>query len=714
MNILPLPVINHQPAIRIPGAQGTALTLQRLHRCLRADRAEISRDDQIVILRRSAQFPKMRFDRLHRRRRHGRAHVPHICDPRIHDRSDRGPADPDLARSPAQDHAARACDGPLGRGRTLAAVAQRKAILPLRGRIVRRGHCRRRFKKTAGYAHGRQQQPLRHGGAGPVQAQRREAGVPQAIRRADALIQKIPGKNRPQRLPRQVRTIQRGLQRKLLHFRLRLFPGGLSKTSVALTEVKVLCQRSLAFLFPGGAAEAEHDRRRPEQHRMIRHVFPRFSFFLLRMHDNTENMPARKNRLTFRHPSSMLRKRMFGEMTMPFEIIQNDITRMHADAIVNTANPEPVIGSGTDYAVHTAAGPELLEARRQVGAIRPGCCAVTPGYGLDAKFVIHAVGPKWRGGMAGESRQLRNCYDRALALAADLGCSSIAFPLISTGIYGFPKDRALKIAVAAFRDFLKTREMQIWLVVWDRDSVRISEKLHNSVAKYVDAHYVAQHTAEEYAAPSVPSEAPYDGVMNSSDGFSGREDSDFHAMPSAREDRPYAPKNDVLPQASIRPSAPETAAYARRRPQRPAAAHSFHKPYPAAPSYAAAAGEPSLSDLVRQTDAGFSETVLRLIDESGKKDAEIYRRANLTRQHFSKIRSNPNYRPTKPTALALAIALELDLEQTKDLLERAGYALSNSSKSDVIVSYFISRGRYDLFEINAALFEFDQLTLGAS
>ena len=399
---------------------------------------------------------------------------------------------------------------------------------------------------------------------------------------------------------------------------------------------------------------------------------------------------------------------------MPFEILQNDITRMHADAIVNTANPEPVIGSGTDYAVHSAAGPGLLEARRQVGSIRPGCCAVTPAYDLDAKFVIHAVGPKWRGGLSGEARLLRSCYDRALALAAELGCSSIAFPLISTGFYGFPKDRALKIAVAAFRRFLETHEMQILLVVWDRDSVRISEKLHDRVAKYVDEHYVDLHTAQEYAAPTVFNEPPFEGTAGVPGLFADSEEEDLCAMPAAREDRPEPEINAARPQSAA-PPLPKAAAYApRRRPQRPAGTASFHRPNAPAPSHAGAAWEPSLSDLVRQTDAGFSETVLRLIDESGKKDAEIYRRANLSRQHFSKIRSNPAYRPTKPTALALAIALELDLEQTKDLLGRAGYALSNSSKSDVIVSYFISRGHYDLFEINAALFEFDQLTLGAS
>ncbi len=370
---------------------------------------------------------------------------------------------------------------------------------------------------------------------------------------------------------------------------------------------------------------------------------------------------------------------------MPFEIIQNDITRMRADAIVNTANPAPVIGGGTDYAIHSAAGPQLLQARQQVGAIDTGCCAVTPAYRLPADLVIHAVGPVWQGGENDEEALLRQCYDRALVLAADLGCRSVAFPLISTGTYGFPRDRALKIAISAFRDFLEDHDMRIWLVVWDRDSVKISETLYNSVAKYVDEHYVEQQTEEEYAMPSA-----------------------CYGAPAGSPSPPNADESQVC--YDIRPRKKRASFLPRPRPKQAAQAEQMH-----APAYAGAgAYESSLSDLVRQTDAGFSETLLKLIDKSGKKDPEIYHRANLTKQHFSKIRSNPAYRPTKATALALCIALELDLEQTKDLIGRAGYALTNSSKFDVIVSYFISRGCYDLFEINAALFEFDQLTLGAS
>lgn len=331
---------------------------------------------------------------------------------------------------------------------------------------------------------------------------------------------------------------------------------------------------------------------------------------------------------------------------MPFEIVRHDITRMTVDAIVNTANPRPVIGRGVDSRIHEMAGPDLLAARQRIGNIAPGCAAVTPGYGLQAKFVIHVVGTQWRGGMFGESMLLRSCYDSALTLALENGCQSIAFPLISTGTYGFPKDKALQIAISVFSAFLLKHELQIYLVVFDGDSYRLSEKLFRRVASYIDERY-ADACLQKSAAPGRGlrrrSEAMCEGAAMD-DGVS--------AVPL------------------------------------------------------------SLADRLKQADAGFTETLLRLIDRSGKKDSEIYKRANLSKQHFSKIRNNPDYRPTKPTAVALAIALELDLEQTKDLLARAGYALSNSSKFDLIILYFIEQGNYNIIEINMALYEFDQSLLG--
>ena len=336
---------------------------------------------------------------------------------------------------------------------------------------------------------------------------------------------------------------------------------------------------------------------------------------------------------------------------MPFEIVRNDITKMSVDAIVNTANPRPVIGAGTDSSIHEAAGPGLLQARQRIGSIEAGHAAITPAYRLNAKYVIHTVGPVWLDGSHDEEMLLRSCYENSLALAVENGCQSIAFPLISTGNYGFPKDKALQIAISAFSAFLLEHEMQIYLVVFDRTSFKLSEKLFRSVASYIDEHYV---DAWEKATYGVAGE-------NRRRRFQYRQEMErceSRAMPMAAD------------------------------------------------------MAMSLEDMVWQVDAGFTETLLKLIDKSGRKDSEIYKRANISKQHFSKIRNNPDYKPTKATAIALALALELDLEGTKDLIGRAGYALTNSSKFDLIIQFFIQQKNYNIIEINIALYEFDQALLG--
>ena len=345
---------------------------------------------------------------------------------------------------------------------------------------------------------------------------------------------------------------------------------------------------------------------------------------------------------------------------MPFEIVRNDITNMCVDAIVNSANPRPVVGLGTDSSIHEKAGPELLAARQKIGPIAMGQAAITPAFRLHAKYVIHTVGPAWDGGSYGEEGLLRSCYDQSLKLALEHGCKSIAFPLIATNNYGFPKDKALQIAVAAFSEFLMEHEMMIYLVVFDRGAYRLSEKLFHSIASYIDDHYVEAWEESTY----------------------GGEKAYRQQTIRRRRDRDQFRKSAVLE---------ETAPCA----------------FDSAPMAA------SLPDFLKQADAGFTETLLKLIDDSGKKDSEIYKKANLSKQHFSKIRNNPDYKPTKQTAIALALALELDLEETRDLIGRAGYALSNSSKFDLIIRYFIEQKNYNVVEINIALYEFDQSLLGS-
>ena len=331
---------------------------------------------------------------------------------------------------------------------------------------------------------------------------------------------------------------------------------------------------------------------------------------------------------------------------MPFEILRNDITKMKADAIVNTANPRPIIGSGVDSMLHQAAGPELLKARQAIGPIAVGEAAVTEAFALHARFVIHTVGPVWQGGGCGEEVLLRRCYDNALRLAAERKCRSIAFPLISSGNYGFPKDKALQVAIAAFSAFLLENDMQIYLVVFDRGAYRLSEQLFQGVASYIDQHYVDSCELATYGA------APRRG---------------------------------------------------RRLDRCMEVCESMAMPRPSM----------SLEDFLKAKDSGFTQRLRELILEKGLKNSAVYKRANISKQLFSKIINDPDARPTKPTAIALALALELDLEGTRDLIGRAGYALTNSSTFDLIIRYFIERKQYNVVEINIALYEFDQSLLGA-
>ena len=352
---------------------------------------------------------------------------------------------------------------------------------------------------------------------------------------------------------------------------------------------------------------------------------------------------------------------------MPFEIVRNDITNMQVDAIVNTANPKPIVGWGVDAGIHKKAGPELLEARSKIGLIRFGDVAITPAFNLDARFVIHAVGPIWQGGNFSEEVLLARCYSRALEAAKANNCESIAFPLISAGNHGFPKPLALQVAIREISNFLMDNDMQVYLVVFGRDAFRLSEKLFHSVESYIDENYILEKTFDEY------------GVSDKCD-VRGLE---LKQLTRAMEEREYAARSAMWFDDEQEPC--ETTCVA-----------------PCAPM------PPDWDELLADIDAGFSETLLTLIDRTGKKDSEIYRKANVDRKLFSKIRNNPDYKPSKATALSFAIALELDLDETQDFIARAGYTLTHSSKFDVIVEYFIVHENYNIHELNAVLFEHDQ------
>lgn len=304
-----------------------------------------------------------------------------------------------------------------------------------------------------------------------------------------------------------------------------------------------------------------------------------------------------------------------------------------------------------------------------------GDVEITAGYGLDARFVLHAVSPIWQGGNHSEEYLLRQCYDKALLLALEHGCESIAFPLLSAGNHGFPKPLALQIAINAFSSFLMEHEMQIYLVVFSSNAFELSEKLFHSVSSYIDETYIRDKTLDEYGIENKRDiqEAELDQIRRAID-------RQWHLRQERelREDE-FAEDSISMPMAlSIAMGVDEALT-----------------PY-------------DLDELLKTTDAGFSETLLKLIDRTGKKDSEIYKKANVDRKLFSKIRNNPAYKPTKATAIAFAIALELDLKETQDFLAKAGFALSHSSKADIIVEYFILQKNYNIIELNQVLFKFDQ------
>ena len=424
---------------------------------------------------------------------------------------------------------------------------------------------------------------------------------------------------------------------------------------------------------------------------------------------------------------------------MPFEIIRNDITHMRVDAIVNTANPRPVIGSGVDAAVHAKAGPLLLAARKLIGIMNTGEARVTPGFRLPCKHVIHTVGPVWEDGGHGEAWLLRQCYDNSLKAALRHRCSSVAFPLISSGNYGFPKKVALDVAVEAIREFLKDHEMHVYLVVFSKESLELSSGLADRIRSFVDDAYVQERETAEYSfnvsrnfelvrerlgEPEPASEceelpADWDRVEDTL-----KLEFDWDEAPAILEldiSRRETGEQEKMVSTGALPQIDPPQLNERR--SRPVCSSA---PGMGAPKLAKASepdwrkdtviplfDEKELQKMLQQADAGFSETLLKLIDKSGEKDSDIYKRANVDRKLFSKIRNNPQYKPSKPTAVAFAIALELNLEETRDFIGRAGYALSRSNKFDIIIEYFITHGRYDIYEINLMLFEFDQSLLGA-
>ena len=400
---------------------------------------------------------------------------------------------------------------------------------------------------------------------------------------------------------------------------------------------------------------------------------------------------------------------------MAFQIVRNDITKITADAIVNTANPEPTYMAGTDAAVYEAAGAEkLLEERRKIGCIAPGEVAVTPAFNLDAKYIFHTVGPIWEGGDNGEKETVKKCYENCLKKADELGIESIAFPLISTGVYGFPKTDALLIATGVFSEFLADHELDITLAVFDNESFELSGKIFADVDEYIDEHYVDAKTDEEYSfGASMANGSGFGAAAICGASFSADRDmADESVIDACEEAEEPEEKPGIMHRLrGIRSRNAMRVEEARSiAPQRDEAAMI---PPPAAVEAAAKAPKKrSLDDVVKNLTETWSESLLRLVDEKGFTDVEVYKRANVDRKHFSKIRTDKNYLPKKRTALAFALALKLNIDEAKDFLGRAGYAFSPSSKTDLIVQYFIENEVYEIMTINIALAKHNETMLG--
>ncbi len=371
---------------------------------------------------------------------------------------------------------------------------------------------------------------------------------------------------------------------------------------------------------------------------------------------------------------------------MPFQIIRNDITKVRCDAIVNAANSSLLGGGGVDGAIHRAAGKGLREECSRLHGCRTGEAKITGGYRLPCRYVIHTVGPVWKGGAYHEAELLASCYRHSLQLAEEYGCSTVAFPLIAAGTYGYPRQEALQIARDTIQSFLTERDsdMTVFLVVFDKTSFLISEKLYSDIRSFIDDHYVLEMYKDAQR---------YDYVHSESEILS--DDLSAPGLRKGEADKASSPTgvhhtgSDTFFTRFFGLDADDESELS-----------------------CAKIGPVSLEEMLDNMGESFSEMLLRKIDEKGMTDTECYKKANIDRKLFSKIRNDRQYNPSKTTVIAFAIALELSLAETKELLEKAGFALSHSSKSDIIIEYFITNNIYDVMTINEALFSFDQKLLG--
>ena len=351
---------------------------------------------------------------------------------------------------------------------------------------------------------------------------------------------------------------------------------------------------------------------------------------------------------------------------MPLKIVRQDITKIKCDAIVNPTNRHMWPGGGADAAIHEAAGPELLEYCQKLGGVSVGEAKITPAFNLPCKYVIHTAGPEWEGGLSGERVLLRSCYKESMKLAIEHRCKTVAFPLIASGLYGYPKDKVLKEATDVLSKFLKHYEMDVYIVVYDKTAYSISRDLYDDVQSFVDNFYVEMH----------------------SDLFDNFREEDTYASYKANRimcDKCSAPEEPIKECSIEAPVCCDSALFQSKR----------------------------LDKMLKEMDKSFAETLFDYIDKKGLTDVEAYKCANVSRKTFSKIRCDKHHKPSKITAISFAVGLHLNLDETRHLLSTAGFALSRADKFDVIIEYFIMSGKYKtIHDVNEVLYQFDQLLLG--
>lgn len=386
---------------------------------------------------------------------------------------------------------------------------------------------------------------------------------------------------------------------------------------------------------------------------------------------------------------------------MPFKIVRNDITKMNTEAIVNTANNYATVGTGCDSAVYKAAGYEqLLQYRKvHIGFVEEGDAFITPGFHLQAKYIIHAASPLYIDGKDGEEEKLRSCYKKSLQLAKENAIKSIAFPLISTGGFGYPKEEGMRIAVDEIHAFLLENEMEIYLVVFDSKATRLGEKIYPDLEAYIDQNYVQEKREEEYSNVHFGASRPMDTVQ--SNYFAPDEPSE-RRFRRKRDRGSSTPSADAAPKASRsfltssifkQPKSVEIPSVEETKLQCDAS-FSFEEQH-----------EIKLEERMRHITDTYSEYLMYLIKEKHMENADVWKRAIIDKKIFSKIKNNANYHPNKLTALCLCVGAKLNLDETKDLLARAGYALSPCDKTDIIFSYFIENEIYDMIELDIQLEE---------